>query len=72
MATAIHAHHGHNHHFSFNFKSIIKKPAAILLQWQRRAHLRCQLQELDDHMLKDIGLTRGDVIDETSKPFYLR
>jgi uncharacterized protein YjiS (DUF1127 family) len=42
----------------------------ILLTWQQRAHDRRQLQALNDHMLRDIGLTRADVFAEASKPFW--
>jgi uncharacterized protein YjiS (DUF1127 family) len=41
-----------------------------LLRWQSRAQQRRMLLELDDHMLKDIGLTRADVWQETRKPFW--
>jgi uncharacterized protein YjiS (DUF1127 family) len=38
--------------------------------WLERARQRRQLQQLGDHMLKDIGLSRADVEAETSKPFW--
>jgi uncharacterized protein YjiS (DUF1127 family) len=38
--------------------------------WLERARQRRQLQQLGDHMLKDIGLSRADVELETSKPFW--
>lgn len=41
-----------------------------LLDWQERARQRRHLAQLDDHMLKDIGLTRVDVARETSKAFW--
>ena len=47
-------------------------PAAIdlLLSWMDLARQRRALQVLDDHLLKDIGLSRADVEAETSKPFW--
>ena len=40
------------------------------LAWLERSRQRRQLQQLGDHMLKDIGLSRADVEAETSKPFW--
>jgi uncharacterized protein YjiS (DUF1127 family) len=40
------------------------------LAWFERARQRRQLQQLGDHMLKDIGLSRADVEAEVSKPFW--
>jgi uncharacterized protein YjiS (DUF1127 family) len=40
------------------------------LVWLERARQRRELQQLGDHMLKDIGLTRADVEAEISKPFW--
>jgi uncharacterized protein YjiS (DUF1127 family) len=41
-----------------------------LLDWQSRAGERHRLATLDDHMLKDLGLTRADVEHEVRKPFW--
>ena len=41
-----------------------------LLIWQERAAQRRVLQQLDDHMLKDIGLSRADASHEADKPFW--
>ena len=43
---------------------------ATVLEWQERARQRYRLAELDDRMLKDIGLTRADVANEVSKSFW--
>jgi uncharacterized protein YjiS (DUF1127 family) len=42
----------------------------ILLVWQERARDRQRLAELDDHLLKDIGISRVDAWHEASKPFW--
>lgn len=38
--------------------------------WMERAQDRHRLEQLDPHLLKDIGLTRADVAREASKPFW--
>ncbi len=40
--------------------------------WVRRSASRRSLQQLDERMLKDIGLTQADVVAETDKPFWVR
>jgi uncharacterized protein YjiS (DUF1127 family) len=41
-----------------------------ILTWQERARQRRALESLDDRMLKDIGLSRADVMRECDKPFW--
>jgi uncharacterized protein YjiS (DUF1127 family) len=41
-----------------------------LLGWAERARERHRLAELNDHMLRDIGLSRVDVMAEATKPFW--
>ena len=41
-----------------------------LLVWVERAGQRHRLAELNDHMLRDIGLSRADVLAEATKPFW--
>jgi len=43
---------------------------ALLRQWLRRATTRSTITELDDRMLRDIGLTRHDVMVESRKHFW--
>jgi uncharacterized protein YjiS (DUF1127 family) len=43
---------------------------ATLREWRRRTRERAELAELDDRMLKDIGLTRADAEFLSSKPFW--
>lgn len=42
-----------------------------LYVWQERATQRHQLAEMSDYMRSDLGLSRGDVEREASKPFWL-
>lgn len=51
---------------------MMRAPRAVdlLLTWHERARQRRHLQSLSDHMLRDIGLTRADVLAEASKPFW--
>jgi uncharacterized protein YjiS (DUF1127 family) len=41
-----------------------------LRQWRRCRRERAELARLDDRMLRDIGITRGDVWQEINKPFW--
>jgi len=41
-----------------------------VLEWQDRARSRHLLQQLDDRMLRDIGLNRSDVARECAKHFW--
>ena len=38
--------------------------------WRDRARQRRQLRSLNNHMLRDLGLTRADVLAESDKPFW--
>lgn len=40
--------------------------------WVLRSNSRRSLMQLDERMLKDIGLTQADVVVETDKPFWVR
>jgi uncharacterized protein YjiS (DUF1127 family) len=45
---------------------------AVLREWRRRSRERAELAQLDDRMLRDIGVSRGDVLAEINKPFWRR
>lgn len=42
----------------------------LVVTWSRRARQRHALRDLDHTQLRDIGLTRHDVLRETDKPFW--
>lgn len=44
--------------------------ADMLVGWMQRDRERQMLGEIDDRMLRDIGLDRGDVLAEAAKPFW--
>ncbi len=41
-----------------------------LLRWHELARQRRALLRLDDHMLKDVGLSRADAVREAERPFW--
>ena len=43
---------------------------ATFAEWRRRRRGRIQLALLDDHMLRDIGLSRAEAWYEINKPFW--
>jgi uncharacterized protein YjiS (DUF1127 family) len=48
----------------------VRNTVDLLLVWHERARQRRHLRSLNDRMLRDIGLTRADVLAESSKPFW--
>jgi uncharacterized protein YjiS (DUF1127 family) len=43
---------------------------ALMRTWYRRARERRALAELDDHLLRDCGLSRAEARREAAKPFW--
>ena len=54
------------------FGRLAARAVALVQLWQERARGRRELQRLDNHMLKDIGLNRIDALREAEKPFWKR
>ncbi len=52
----------------FSFTCLVER----LLDWQERSSQRIRLMELDDRMLRDIGVTRADAIYEFEKSRWQR
>lgn len=44
--------------------------ANALAAWQQRIESRRHLLELDDRLLRDIGISRYDALREAAKPFW--
>jgi len=43
---------------------------ALVRTWYRRARERQALAELDEHLLRDCGLSRAEAHREAAKPFW--
>jgi uncharacterized protein YjiS (DUF1127 family) len=50
--------------------SVAHRVVSTLREWRRRARDRSQLAQLDDRMLRDIGLTRADAEFLSNRPFW--
>ncbi len=43
---------------------------ALYRLWRQRQRQRRQLASMSDHLLKDIGVSRYDALQEANKPFW--
>jgi uncharacterized protein YjiS (DUF1127 family) len=43
---------------------------ALVREWLQRSRMRSDIAELDDHLLRDVGLTRMDIVAESRKHFW--
>ena len=50
--------------------AVLRRAAHAVLASSERRRQRHALAALDDHLLRDIGLTRGAIRTEVSKPFW--
>ncbi len=50
---------------------LLRRALERLMLWQSRAAERTALAELDERLLRDMGLSRRDVERESRKPFWL-
>ena len=50
--------------------NLIERAWKQFKRWNQLARQRHQLATLNDEMLKDIGLTRGDVLQESERHFW--
>jgi uncharacterized protein YjiS (DUF1127 family) len=51
-------------------RRLFARIAASLERWRERSRGRQHLRALSDHMLKDLGLLRADVENETANTFW--
>lgn len=59
------AHHTHRHAVGFDFH-----PLKWLVRALATRHQRLRLDQLDDHLLDDIGVDRDRARAETKRPFW--
>ena len=52
-------------------ESFLSAPFATLATWSERLKQRAALAEMDERMLKDIGLSRAHAQVEADKPFWM-
>ena len=52
------------------FMRLLVMGVTTVSNWFDRAHHRRDLMNLNDHILKDIGMTRWDILQEYEKPFW--
>jgi uncharacterized protein YjiS (DUF1127 family) len=52
------------------FSASIVSAMDTVLDWQDRARQRHNLLAMDDHLLRDIGVSRADLENEAAKPFW--
>ncbi len=50
--------------------SLLGRAVEVLATWRERHRQRAQLLQLDDHLLRDIGLNRGEAEAEWHKGFW--
>jgi len=50
--------------------SVLKRVIRLLQLWRGRTRSHPQLCELDDYMLRDIGLTRDALLCEATRPYW--
>ena len=55
---------------SASLASAFQSAVRLLEIWQERVANRRHLAELDDRLLRDIGLSRYDAMREAAKPFW--
>jgi len=48
----------------------LRRVLALFHIWRQRSHDRQELAQLDERSLRDVGLTRYDVLYEARKPFW--
>ena len=49
---------------------LVARVVDLMLTWSDRMRQRRHLAELDDRLLQDIGVSRADIENEISRPFW--
>jgi uncharacterized protein YjiS (DUF1127 family) len=50
--------------------AVLRVAAMVLVEWEQRLRERDMLRSLDEHALKDLGVTRDAIQREAEKPFW--
>lgn len=50
--------------------TMLQRTFSALADWNDRYRQRIHLAQLDERMLRDMGLTRADAVGEYDKPFW--
>ena len=50
--------------------SVLRRVIRLLQRWRERMRSHPQLCELDDYILRDIGLTRDALLCESTRPYW--
>ena len=53
-----------------SLRQALSRTLAMLREWRRRSRDRAELARFDERMLRDIGISPGDVWHEINKPFW--
>jgi uncharacterized protein YjiS (DUF1127 family) len=53
-----------------SFRRALSSALDKIYLWQERASQRAHLAALDDHLLKDLGISRAQAVQEAAKPFW--
>ncbi len=53
-----------------DIQAMLARVLTTLMRWRAHAVERRALNELDDHILRDIGLTRSQALSEAARPFW--
>jgi len=53
-----------------SLRQALRRTLATLREWRRRSRDRAELARFDERMLRDIGISPGDVWHEINKPFW--
>lgn len=59
-----------NRRFGPVIVTVVRTVMDMLIRWQERSNMRKQLAEMDERMLKDIGISHAQVRWEAAKPFW--
>jgi len=54
----------------FSLRQALSRTLALLREWRRRSRDRAELARFAERMLRDIGISPGDVWHEINKPFW--